>query len=73
MNFYFVLNIPTDFEKDPTIGCRVTGVNEQTDGRTDGRTDRHAMAKCNSLSCMRLHVKIICMFVFSGGGGGGHG
>ena len=29
-------NIPTNFEKDPKIGCRVTGV----DGRTDGPTDR---------------------------------
>ena len=34
-------NIPTNFEKDPKIGCRVTGV----DGRTDGPTDRRrAMA-----------------------------
>ena len=34
-------NIPTNFEKDPKIGCRVTGV----DGRTDRPTDRRrAMA-----------------------------
>ena len=24
-------NIPTDFEKNPNIGCRVTGVDRQTD------------------------------------------
>ena len=29
-------NIPTNFEKNPNIGCRVTGV----DGRTDRPTDR---------------------------------
>ena len=34
-------NIPTNFEKNPNIGCRVRGV----DGRTDRQTDRRlAMA-----------------------------
>ena len=30
-------NIPTDFEKNPNIGCRVTGVDRQTDRPTDRR------------------------------------
>ena len=30
-------NIPTDFEKNPNIGCRVTGVDRQTDRQTDRR------------------------------------
>ena len=34
-------NIPTNFEKDPKIGCRVTGVDGRTDGPTDGPTTRH--------------------------------
>ena len=33
-------NIPTNFEKDPKIGCRVTGVDGRTDRRTDRPTDR---------------------------------
>ena len=34
-------NIPTDFEKNPNIGCRVTGVDRQTDRQTDRPTTRH--------------------------------
>ena len=30
-------NISTDFEKNPNIGCRVTGVDGQTDRPTDRR------------------------------------
>ena len=38
-------NIPTNFEKDPKIGCRVTGVDGRTDRPTDRPTDRRrAMA-----------------------------
>ena len=33
-------NIPTNFENNPNIGCRVTGVDGRTDGRTDRQTDR---------------------------------
>ena len=33
-------NIPTDFERNQNIGCRVTDVDGRTDGRTDGWTDR---------------------------------
>ena len=34
-------NIPTDFEKDPKIGCWVTGVDGPTDRPTDRPTTRH--------------------------------
>ena len=34
-------NIPTNFEKDPKIGCRVTGVDGRTDRPTDRPTTRH--------------------------------
>ena len=33
-------NIPTDFEKDPKIGCQVTGVAGRTDPPTDRRRAR---------------------------------
>ena len=34
-------NIPTDFEKNPNIGCRVTDVDRRTDRPTDRPTTRH--------------------------------
>ena len=33
-------NIPTNFEKNPNIGCRVRGVDGRTDRQTDRPTDR---------------------------------
>ena len=33
-------NIPTDFENNPNIGCRVTDVDRRTDRPTDRPTDR---------------------------------
>ena len=33
-------NIPTNFEKNPNIGCRVRGVDGRTDRPTDRPTDR---------------------------------
>ena len=33
-------NIPTNFEKNPNIGCRVRGVDGRTDRQTDRQTDR---------------------------------
>ena len=54
-------NIPTIFEKDPKIGCRVTGVDGRTDRPTDRPTDRRrAMAIgpvdlkiCNNLNILK--------------------
>ena len=34
-------NIPTNFEKNPNIGCRVRGVDGRTDRQTDRPTTRH--------------------------------
>ena len=34
-------NIPTDFENNPNIGCRVTDVDRRTDRPTDRPTTRH--------------------------------
>ena len=34
-------NIPTNFEKNPNIGCRVRGVDGRTDRPTDRPTTRH--------------------------------
>ena len=36
-SYFLPRNIPTDFEKNPNIGCRVTGVDRQTDRPTDRR------------------------------------
>ena len=44
------VSIPTDFEKNPTISCRVTGVDGQTDRPTDRR---RAMAIKNSDKTIR--------------------
>ena len=34
-NYILPRNIPTDFENNPNIGCRVTGVDRQTDQTDD--------------------------------------
>ena len=66
-------NIPTDFEKDPKIGCRVTGV----DGRTDRPTDRRRATAIGpvdlkiitSFSYMGPNVKKCAFWAIRGGGG----
>ena len=66
-------NIPTNFEKDPKIGCRVTGVDGRTDRPTDrtGPTDRRR-AMAIGLKTLKLSIdimqyyNIIVIRIFSG-------
>ena len=39
-SYILPMNIPTDFEINPNIGCRATGVDRQTDRPTDRPTDQ---------------------------------
>ena len=66
-------NIPTNFEKNPNIGCRVRGVDGRTDRQTDRPTDRR---RATAIGPVDLKITTsfsrnkICIFGYSGGGGG---
>ena len=51
-------NIPTNFEKNPNIGCRVRGVDGRTDRPTDRPTTRHGNRSSGPKNSFRVHVKV---------------
>ena len=52
-------NIPTNFEKNPNIGCRVRGVDGRTDRPTDRPTDRRRATAIGPVDLTRTKLQLL--------------
>ena len=52
-------NIPTNFEKNPNIGCRVRGVDGRTDRPTDRPTDRRRATAIGPVDLINSYISIL--------------